>query len=163
MTRAAEHLRSLRDTSQDALREMRLLIFELRPPALEKTGLAEALRARLKAVEGRGGMVADLRVEGAENLPLAVQQELYQIAQEALNNVLRHAHAQHVTVSLAFGADFTRLEVADDGVGFDPVTAGEGGGQGLRGLRERAQRLGASLAVESEEGKGTRLSVAWGN
>ncbi|MCX6030982.1 MAG: PAS domain-containing protein [Chloroflexi bacterium] len=162
-TRAAEHLRSLRDTSQDALREMRLLIFELRPPALEKTGLAEVLRARLKAVEGRGGMVADLRVEGTENLPLAVQQELYQIAQEALNNVLRHAHAQHVSVSLAFGADFARLEVADDGVGFDPVSAAEAGGQGLRGLRERAQRLGAKLEVASEAGKGTRVRVAWGN
>lgn len=161
-TRAAEHLRSLRDTSQDALREMRLLIFELRPPALEKIGLVEALRTRLKAVEGRGGMVADLRVEGIENLPLAVQQELYQIAQEALNNVLRHAHAQHVTVSLAFGADFTRLEVTDDGVGFDLAVAQEGGGQGLRSLRERAQRIGAKLFIESMFGKGTTVRVMWG-
>ena len=157
-----EHLRSLRDTSQDALREMRLLIFELRPPALEKIGLVEALRARLKAVEGRGGMVADLRVEGIENLPLAVQQELYQIAQEALNNVLRHAHAQHVTVSLAFGADFTRLEVTDDGVGFDLAVAQEGGGQGLRSLRERAQRLGAKLFIESMPGGGTTVRVMLG-
>lgn len=159
---AADHLRSLRDTAQEALREMRLLIFELRPPALEKTSLAEALEARLKAVEGRGGIQAELRVDGVERLPVSTKQELYQITQEALNNVLRHARAGQVTVALQFTDDHVRLEVCDDGVGFVPATAFEGGGQGLRSMRERAQRLGGTLDVASEPGKGTSVSMTVG-
>ena len=112
---AADHLRELRDTAQEALREMRLLIFELRPPALEKSGLVAALQARLEAVEGRGGMQTELQVEGAheaDRVPLAIQEELYQIAREALNNVLKHAHAQHVRVHVQFKDTATCLEVS---------------------------------------------------
>ena len=98
---------------------MRLLIFELRPPALEETGLAAALQARLKAVEARGGLQADMRVEGEEQLPLQLQQELYNIAREALNNAMKHAYAQHVRVRLQYRDDATVLEVTDDGAGFD--------------------------------------------
>ncbi len=102
---ATDHLRELRDTAQEALREMRLLIFELRPPALEKSGLIAALQARLEAVEGRGGMLTELQVEGAQEadrVPLATQEELFQIAREALNNVLKHARALHVWVRVQF-------------------------------------------------------------
>ena len=88
-----DHLRELRDTSRDALREMRLLIYELRPPEIDRIGLAAALRSRLQAVETRGGVHAELVQEGDENLPVAAQQELYHIAREALNNSLKHAQA----------------------------------------------------------------------
>ena len=90
---AAEHLRDLRDTSQEALREMRLLIFELRPMDLQKMGLAGAINARLQAVETRGGVQAILEQDGVEYAPLvppALQEEIYHIAQEALNNTLKH-------------------------------------------------------------------------
>ncbi len=156
---AVEHLAELRDTAQQALREMRLLIFELRPPALEKSGLAAALQVRLDAVETRGGMQADLQVEGEERLPRSVQGELYHLALEALNNALKHARAQHVQVQLRFSDMGTFLEICDDGVGFEPAIARLGGGFGLPGMKERAQRIGGKLQIESTPGKGTQVSI----
>jgi signal transduction histidine kinase len=108
---------------------------------------------------------AELRVEGVEGmadaewLPLAIQQELYHIAQEALNNSLKHAKAQHLQVRLQLKGAVVRLEISDDGVGFDPTTAGERGGLGLRGMRERVQRIGGQLQIESAPDQGTRVTV----
>jgi PAS domain S-box-containing protein len=154
---AADYLRELRDTAQEALREMRLLIFELRPQALERSGLAAAIQARLEAVEERGGVKTELRVEGVEGLPFPVQQELYHVAREALNNALKHARAQRVWVRLCFEAGSTSLEIQDDGAGFEPSAARTRGGMGLPGMEERAQRLGGRLEIESAPGKGTRV------
>jgi signal transduction histidine kinase len=156
---AAGHLRDIRDTAQEALREMRLLIFELRRPALEKSGLATALQARLDAVETRGGMHAELQVVGTENLPAAVQAELYNITQEALNNALKHAHAKNVRIRLQFEGDATDVEVIDDGVGFEPAIEQSGGGFGISGMKERAQKIGGTIQIESAPGKGTKVSL----
>ncbi len=156
---AAGHLRELRDTAQEALREMRLLIFELRRPGLEKGGLAKALQARLDAVELRGGMHAEMQVEGVEKLPRSVQEELYSIAQEALNNALKHAHANNVLIRLRFREDETGLEVTDDGVGFDSTTEQLGGGFGISGMKERAHKLGGTIKIQTSPGKGTTISV----
>ena len=130
---AADYLRDLRDTSQEALREMRLLIFELRPPELEKTGLAGALQIRLQSVEARGGMQTGFDLEGVEHearLPIVEQQELYYIAQEALNNALKHAHARRVTAALHYEPAAVTLEIADDGIGLDLSRAARGGRHG---------------------------------
>jgi signal transduction histidine kinase len=156
---AADHLRELRETAQESLREMRLLIFELRPLALEKSGLAAALQSRLEAVEVRGGMQTEFQAVGVERLSAPTQDELYHIAQEALNNVLKHAKAPRVRVCLQFLEAVTRLEVCDNGIGFDPVTVRERGGLGLAGIQERVQRIGGSLQVDSAPGKGTRVTV----
>ena len=156
---AADHLRELRETAQESLREMRLLIFELRPLALEKSGLTAALQARLEGVEVRGGMQTEFQSEGVERLSATAQEELYHIAQEALNNVLKHAKAPRVRVCLQFLEAVTRLEVCDNGIGFDPVTVRERGGLGLAGIQERVQRIGGSLQVDSAPGKGTRVTV----
>jgi len=152
----------LRDTAQDALREMRLLIFELRPPTLEKNGLMAALRTRLNAVEGRGGMKTELQVNDdrfVERLPFSLQEELYHIVQEALNNVIRHAHAQSVQVCFQFSENTIHLQVSDDGIGFDSENAGESSGLGLRGMRERVQRIGGTVQIASASGKGTQVVV----
>jgi PAS domain S-box-containing protein len=162
MVTAGEHLRELRTTAQEALREMRLLIFELRPPALEKIGLAAALQARLEAVEVRGGMQTELRVEGEKDskcLTRVAEDELYHIAQEALNNILKHSNAQHVCVCLQFTEDKVFLAIRDDGVGFLPTATGNGGGLGLAGLKERADKIGASLEIDSMPGTGTEIRV----
>ena len=156
---APEYLRDARDTAQEALAEMRLLIYQLRPPLLEKGGLADALQLRLDAVERRGGMRAELLVEGEDHLPLATQAELHQIAQEALNNALKHAHARAVRVHLHLGDAVARLEIADDGAGFDLAATHAGGGLGLPGMRERAQKVGGRLEIESAPGQGTRIIV----
>jgi PAS domain S-box-containing protein len=164
-TTAAEYLREARDTAQEALREMRLLIFELRPLVLEESGLAGALQTRLDAVEKRAAVQVEYRVEGVEEmadadwLPLSVQQELYHIAQEALNNSLKHAKAEHLRVCLRLEEDVVFLEVADDGGGFDPAATTGRGGLGLPGMRERVQRLGGRLAINSAPGSGTKVSV----
>ena len=155
---AAGHLHELRDTAQEALRDMRLLIFELRPHELEKEGLVAALQARLEAVEARAGLQAELRVEGDKQpLPLPVEEALYRISQEALNNTIKHAHAQRVSIQLCFSEDTISLEITDDGIGFDPALARTQGGLGLRGMEERTQKIHGCLELESGPGQGTRL------
>jgi signal transduction histidine kinase len=159
---AAEHLRELRDTSQEALREMRLLIFELRPMDLQKMGLAGAINARLQAVETRGGLQAELAQEGVEYAPLmshSLQEEIYHITQETLNNTLKHAQAKRVSVALHYGPQLVRLQVRDDGRGFSLQEAADGGGLGLRGMRERAQRIRGCLTIDSAPGQGTTVTV----
>jgi signal transduction histidine kinase len=160
---AASHLSEIRNTAQESLREMRLLIFELRLPSLRQEGLAAALQARLEAVEGRVGMVAEFKAEGEGRLSAEVEEGLYRIAQEALNNTLRHAHASSVTVRLAYNNGTVNLEIVDDGIGFDPTTAQEQGGFGLRGMEERAARLGGKLIVHSGPGEGTKIRVEVGS
>lgn len=159
MDTAASHLRELRSTAQQALREMRSLIFELRPPDLEREGLVAALQARLESVEGRTGLETAFTVEGEAALPMAIQQELYRIAQEALNNALHHAQARSVKLNLKRAGSQVVLEIVDDGVGFDPSTAGEHGGLGLRGMEERVAGLGGRLTVTSTPGAGTTVRV----
>lgn len=158
---ASDHLRELRDTAQEALREMRLLIFELRPPVLAKIGLAAALQARLDSVEARGGIQTKLHVDGEqdrEQLPHTTEEELYHIAQEALNNVLKHANAQHVWVHLRFSEAETFMSIRDDGIGF-AATATAHGGLGLASLKERAEKIRANLEIESTPGTGTEIRV----
>jgi two-component system sensor histidine kinase ChiS len=156
---AADNLRKLRRTAKEALGEMRLLIFELRPPVLEEEGLAGALQTRLETVERRSGLQTDLRVQGDVRPPPDVEEGLYRIALEALNNALKHAQARSVVVSLWLDSESIILEVADDGLGFDPATGGERRGLGLRGMAERAAKLGGALTVDSSPGHGTRVRV----
>ena len=158
---AAGYLAELQETAREGMRDMRLLIFQLHPPVLEAEGLVAALQARLAAVEERAGLQTQFRVEGERRLPIAIEEDLYWIAQEALNNVRKHAAARHVTVHLHFTAATIRLDVVDDGVGFDlqAVRAEGRGGGGLRSMAERTARLGGQLTHESRSGEGTRLTV----
>jgi len=157
LARVAEQLQALQDTSQDALTEMRLLIFELRPPLLEEEGLVAALQSRLSSVEIRAGLKTELKAEIEERLPFEVEMELYRIAQEALNNVLKHARARHVAVVIRQVEKTVSLEIADDGAGFNPEKAQTRGRLGLSAMEERAAGLGGRLVVESQPGQGTRV------
>jgi len=154
---ATRHLRELGDTALEALQEMRLLIFELKPLALERAELAEAIRSRLDAVESRVGLKADLCVAGQAVIANPLKLELYHIAREALNNVLKHACAHSVSVLLTLGADEVVLEVKDDGKGFDPRAGRASGGLGLAGMEERARRVGGEFSLQSAPGRGTRV------
>lgn len=142
-----------------ALREMRLLIYELRPAMLEAFGLARALQHRLEAVEGHANVRAHLQIEGDCQLPPALEEALYAVAQEALNNALKHAGAQSVRVVLRGEPARVSLVVEDDGRGFDPATAGARGGAGLGNMRERLARWGGRLQIESHPGQGTRVNA----
>jgi len=157
----ADYLRELQETAQEGMRDMRLLIFQLHPPVLEAEGLVAALQTRLAAVEERAGLQTQFRVEGERRLPIAIEEDIYWIAQEALNNVRKHAEARHVVVHLHFMAKSVRLDVVDDGVGFDLETMraeGRGGG-GLRSIAERTLRLGGQLTHRSAPGEGTQLTI----
>jgi signal transduction histidine kinase len=152
----AANLREIGATTREALAETRLLLFELRPPLLEEQGLAAALQARLQAVEARAGLEVAFECHGQERLAPDKEQELFRLAQEALNNVLKHAHARRVKLCLDLSGDRAVLEVTDDGVGFEPARSGRGG-FGLAGMRERAERLRGTVRVESAPGAGTRV------
>jgi signal transduction histidine kinase len=155
----AGYLQELQETARDGMRDMRLLIFQLHPPVLETEGLVAALQARLAAVENRAGLQVEFRIEGERRVPIAVEEELYWIAQEALNNVRKHASAKHVVVHLHFGAASVCLEVRDDGVGFDPQSVPAARRGGLRTIAERCARVGGRLTYESSPGAGTRVMV----
>ena len=154
-----ERLQEIRRTAHAALHEMRSLIFELRPPDLEKDGLVAALQARLDSVEDRAGVRTSLAVEGDGRLSHSLESGLYRVVQEALNNALKHSGAKQVTVSLNIGPEQVALEVADDGIGFDPQAAQTRGGLGLRGMQERAEELGGRLSLQSGPSQGTRIRL----
>jgi PAS domain S-box-containing protein len=153
------YLTRLGEAALQSLKEMRLLVYELRPPILEKVGLVGALQQRLDAVEGRSGVETRLRVEGTLELPAPVEEGLYRIAQEALNNALKHAAASLMTVWLRADGEQVELEVVDNGIGFDPETGSDRGGVGMLSMQERAERLGGSLSILSAPGSGTRVIV----
>jgi signal transduction histidine kinase len=156
---AIENLKNLRGVIREAMFDMRLLIYELHPLALEKEGLVAALRARVSAVEERAGLPAQISVEGERRLPLKIEEEIYRIAQEGLNNIVKHAQSNQVHINLRYGEKAVMLELQDDGVGFDPEAAKRNGGIGLRGMGERVRQMGGELQIESTLGQGTRLRV----
>jgi PAS domain S-box-containing protein len=153
------NLQEVRNMAREAMYDMRLLVFELRPFMLETEGLVSVLRARLAAVEDRAGLKTEVLVDGERRLPIAIEEELYRIAQEGLNNVVKHAAAKHVRIHIKYDEIDVSLEMIDDGLGFDTKTADQSGGFGLQGIKERVQRLGGSLEIESAPGKGTHLKV----
>ena len=159
LEQAARYQLRVSEIAQDALKEMRLLVHELRPPLLEQEGLVGALRQRLEAVEGRAGVKTRLLVDELANLPAAVEEGLYRIALEALNNALKHAAASSVNVHVRTQDGGIELEVTDDGIGFDPDVMDDRGGMGLSSMRERAEKLGATLTIQSAPGKGTQVLI----
>jgi PAS domain S-box-containing protein len=159
LARLGQHLDTIDETAQLALREMRLLIHALRPPILEQVGLAEALRLRLGAVEERVGLKTQLTIDAIGDLAPGLEAELYSMALEALNNALKHAQATLVTVRLASENDAVVMEIGDDGRGFDLQQALLRGGLGLTSLRERVEKLGGELAVLSATGGGSKIRV----
>lgn len=152
-----EALQELSQLGQQALREMRLLVHELRPPLLEQEGLLGALHQRLNAVEKRAGIDVRLTTDALIDLPPAIEEGLYRIAHEALNNSLKHATATAVTIILRNSNQHVTLEVIDNGVGFDPTTSNRG--IGLHSISERAAKLGGKLTLLSAPGQGTTIRV----
>jgi signal transduction histidine kinase len=140
---------------------MRLFLFQMKPVDLEHTGLVAALHERLAAVEGRADVKARLLADDDIDLSLDKETMLYYIAQEALNNIMKHADARSVTILLKKRKTSVTLEVVDDGRGFDPTTL-EKGGMGLRIMQERVAKLNGKLKITSQPGKGTKVTATIG-
>ena len=155
---AKEKLGSLRDLQREALAEMRALIFELRPGNIEQDGLLVALRTHAAALQGRIGLPILVSSDIADRLPLALEEVLYRIAQEALHNVVKHAAARQVTLSIERAGADVKLRIVDDGKGFQAGSVPDGH-LGLAGMRARAEKIGATLDVTSRPGSGTTIEV----
>ena len=153
----ASDLVELAQTANSALNEMRVLLHELRPLALEKEGLVDAIQRRLEGVERRAGIKAYLASDPDLNLPSNVEQELYRIIQEALNNTLRHASANNVTTTIRKLDNLLTVTIQDDGVGFDFDSLTQRGGLGIEGMHERAARINADLQIVSAVNQGVTI------
>jgi signal transduction histidine kinase len=162
----ADMVRSRLDDSQTLLenttQHLRNVMIELRPPGLDELGLLPALRDHAQRVAQRSGFV--LHIQGAEpqpRLPATTEIALFRIAQEALNNTVKHAQAQSIRVDLHESQGQVRLVVADDGCGFAPLSSPSKGPyrMGMTTMRERAEAIGARLHIESGPGLGTQIVV----
>jgi PAS domain S-box-containing protein len=170
---AREGLEELRLLTRGALAEMRTMLLELRPTALVETKLEDLLWQLTEAITSRVQVVVTFNIEPIPALPPDVHVTFYRVAQEALHNVVKHAEANHIVISVHVspplppqGIDDWRgqliLQVRDDGQGFDPNDT-EPGQLGLSIMRERAEAIGAMLTIASQPGRGTQVTLAWQN
>ncbi|MDR3689091.1 MAG: sensor histidine kinase [Fimbriimonas sp.] len=155
-TRASELASEGRENARQAADELRFLVQRLRTPALS-SGFVPALRQYAHNICERHQLRLVFEVTGVESTTPELENALFRIAQESLANVVKHAKAQSVSVSIEFVDSTIRLVVSDDGVGFE--RDGSGSGVGLEGMKWRADSLGGELAIESGRGKGTRIEA----
>jgi signal transduction histidine kinase len=150
----------LGELAQDAISELRSLVFQLRPVAIETEGLAAALRKHVEVLRRVHSADVDLELVGTPRLRPGVDEEVFRIAQEALHNALRHSGAERVAVRLEENGDGLRMGVSDDGVGFDLAAPDlRARSLGLTSMEERARELGGRLELETRPGAGTRVRL----
>ena len=156
-----QHIAQALRSARDNLAESRRVVWALRPRPLAERSLPRALEELAGRLAEETGLHAQTTVTGPER-PLGAEAEaaLLRIAQEALANVRKHAAALKVTLTLSYLDDVVVLDVADDGVGFDPAaTEAAASGLGLRAMRERVTQLGGHLSIESAPGQGTTIAA----
>ncbi len=163
---ASAQLAELKVMSTQALQELRDLIRDLRPSILDDLGLVPALKSQVQSFTERTGVRAELVLNGRrQRVQPEIETIVFRIAQEALTNVAKHAHANQVTVQIGFAEKVLNLEVRDDGQGFVPHTVFEASGGnhqawGLLGMQERVALVGGACVVHSEPGQGTAVEVS---
>jgi two-component system NarL family sensor kinase len=155
---AADTLAELKREVQASVKDVRRMVYDLRPPALDQMGLAAALEEYAARLTERGGLAVEVQAAALPALPAAVEVAAYRIATEALTNVLRHAGADHASVCLEVGDGALRLEVSDDGVGLGEDRGTQG--LGLTAMSERAAELGGTCDISVGDGGGTRVRVS---
>lgn len=154
------HIAHLTRLVGSALGEMRILLLELRPEGLKNTDLSILFARLTDAVGSRTEAPIHCLIQGEKKLPVDVKIALYRIAQEALNNIIKHARATEISLHLQLDETGARLRIEDNGRGFDPQFP-NGGQLGLGIMRERAEEIGATLEIVSQPEKGTRVTCAW--
>jgi PAS domain S-box-containing protein len=146
------------DNARQALREMRLFLFELEPVDIERDGLVSTIQQRLASVEGRSGIQARMISDNEILLSVEKETEIYYIVEEALNNILKHANAKSVLVKLKQRKESIFLEIVDNGCGFDSDKV-KFGGKGLGNIKERAKRIKGKLKIDSSPEHGTKITL----
>ena len=157
---ALKRINELRELTRGALAEMRTLLWELRPTALSETSLSELLHQLGEVTVGRTRIPVTVDVKELCEIPINVKIAFYRIAQEALNNIAKHANARHVKVDMQCAPAGVSLHIADDGRGFD-LQQLLPDNMGIRIMRERAEAVGAIFNLESHVGTGTQIVVSW--
>ena len=152
-------LSELNSTVQQTLKEMRLLIYNLRPEIIKKEGFKAAIQQRLDTVESRSGIKGKLFIDEEIELSEPEEDTFYRIIQEALNNTLKHSSAAKVTVEVHTTKDTAEIKVSDDGIGFESGLISGNGGIGLTSIKERAENLKGTFSFSSSPGKGTHLNI----
>jgi nitrate/nitrite-specific signal transduction histidine kinase len=155
-----KRLEELRQLTRGALAEMRSLLLELRPKALMEAEIRELFRHLVDAFTGRARIPAKFTLDGDCNLDPEAKVAFYRIAQEALNNVAKHAHAEQAAIYLQCNPEFVAMEIWDSGRGFD-LSNIPSDHLGLGIMQERAAKIGAELQIKSSIGGGTTVSVRW--
>jgi signal transduction histidine kinase len=145
---------------QGALAEMRTLLLELRPTAIIEKKVGELLKQLTDSLASQAQLAITFTAEGDRTLPASVQIVFYRVAQEALNNIIKHAKASHVLVELRGQGEEMALRIRDDGRGFDPNAIGPDQ-FGVNIMRERAQSVGATCNLISQPGHGTEIVILW--
>jgi len=158
--KVAEHrLDILKEIAQDAMAEMRVLIYQLQPSIIKEKGLAEAINRRLELVENRSGINVDFQIDGESNLSLEKQTIVFQVIQEGLNNVIKHARAKNLLLDLRYEPGKCRLAIEDDGVGFKQEEIGPYGGYGLKSMKKRLYEINGTIQIVTSPGSGTILNI----
>lgn len=151
-----EHIQT---TSQIALAEMREQLYDLHPTTLVEHGLSRSLAIHCDALMEKYLLPIEFTTEGEPPLSTCQREALYYIARESLWNIIKHANATHVEVSLARENNHVRLSIVDDGAGFDPSVPAQEETIGLRNMEERAKMWGGTLELETKPGQGTRVTA----
>lgn len=157
-TKAVESVDYVLSLAEAGLAEMRALIFELRPESLQTEGLVAALGKLVNALGARHQFEVTLEAGDEPDISIEAKESLYRIAQEAMNNIAKHARANHVDIKLTDANGQLLLSISDDGAGFD-TSAGFPGHLGLHTMRERAEKVGGTFIIESVPNTGTRIRV----
>jgi signal transduction histidine kinase len=157
-SKAVEPVEYVLQLAEAGLAEMRALIFELRPESLQTEGLVAAIEKQVASTRARYSLDVTAKLGAEPNVRIEVKEALYRVTQEALHNIVKHAQAQHVNVSLNGTDGEISLEVRDDGRGFD-ASATYPGHVGLHSMRERIEKLRGEIAIESVPGKGSSVRV----
>jgi len=156
---ADKNLEQLTSIARDGMSDLRLLIFELKPPLLEELGLVGALRKRLEMVESRAGIKAEFNIVGEPELAQDIETQLYWVVYEALTNVLKHAKATNLSLSFEFSEERSMVRLHDDGVGFDLSKINISESSGLTNIIDRVENFGGKIQVDSKPGEGTTIRI----
>ena len=148
--------------TRGALAEMRTLLIELRPDSLVEAEMEYLLKQLGESITGRSRVPVTVSVTGRCDVPVDVKVGIYRIAQEALNNVAKHANAKEANINMTCKPGKVILRVSDDGKGFN-VRGIPPNSLGLSIMRERAREINASLSVKSQPDKGTTIKIVWNN
>jgi signal transduction histidine kinase len=154
---AAEHLVEAENIVSDVIRDLTFFIQEFYPPNLKEKGLVAALQDYAFAWEARSGIQLNLSIIGGRSLPIQLEQVLYRIVQEGLSNIARHSQATVADLRIVYGETEIRIDIRDNGIGFDlPATPH---GLGLQLIHERLESIGGRVEIETHKGGGTSLTI----